>query len=244
MKTMAFASRNYKEMTRDWLTLLFGLAFPLLLLFLLSLIQSNIPNEQFHIERLTPGIAMFGLSFISLFSGMLIASDRESSFLLRLFTTPLRSQHFILGYALPLLLFAIMQMTFCYLVAFFLGLPLSSNTFWSILTLLPAALLFIAIGLLTGSVFTNKQVGGICGALLTNLCAWLSGAWFDVSLIGGWFEAVAYSLPFLHAVEASREALSGHLTSTFPHLGWVFLYAIGTSIMAIFVFKRNMRYVQ
>ncbi len=80
MKTMAFASRNYKEMRRDWLTLLFGLAFPLLLLFLLSLIQSNIPNEQFHIERLTPGIAMFGLSFISLFSGMLIASDRESSF--------------------------------------------------------------------------------------------------------------------------------------------------------------------
>ncbi|AIC93259.1 ABC transporter [Shouchella lehensis G1] len=243
MKTMAFASRNYKEMTREWLTLLFGFAFPSLLLFLLTLIQSNIPNEPFHIEQLTPGIALFSLSFISLFAGMLIASDRECSFLLRLFTTPLRSQHFILGYTLPLFLLALVQMTFCYLIAFFLGLPLSINIFWSTLTLLPAALLFIAIGLLAGSVCTTKQVGGICGAVLTNLCAWLSGAWFDVSLIGGWFEAVAYSLPFVHAVEASREALSGHLIDTLPHVGWVFLYAIGMSVMAVFTFKRRMRYV-
>jgi len=186
---------------------------------------------------------LFSLSFISLFAGMLIASDRECSFLLRLFTTPLRSQHFILGYALPLFLLALVQMTFCYLIAFFLGLPLSINIFWSILTLLPAALLFIAIGLLAGSVCTTKQVGGVCGAVLTNLCAWLSGAWFDVSLIGGWFEAVAYSLPFVHAVEASREALSGHLIDTLPYVGWVLLYAIGMSVMAIFTFKRRMRYV-
>ena len=240
MKTLAFASRNSKEILRDRLNLAFGIGFPIVLLLLLSAIQSNIPVELFVIDHLAPGIAVFGLSFISLFSGMLIAKDRTSSFMLRLFTSPLTSSHFIFGYTLPLLPMAILQVTVCFIVAFFLGLTVSINVLLTIIVLIPAAVLFIAIGLLCGSLFNDKQVGGVCGALLTNLSAWLSGTWFDLDLVGGAFKRVADALPFVHAVKAGRAALSGNYSSIFPDLWWVIGYAVAIMAIAILVFMKKM----
>jgi ABC-2 type transport system permease protein len=240
MRTRALALRNYKEMVRDKLNIVFGLGFPVIIMLLLSLIQSNIPVSLFEIDRLTPGIAVFGLSFISLFSGMLIAKDRVSSFMLRLFTSPLTAENFILGYTIPLLPLAIAQIAVCFIVALLLGLEVSVSILMSILVLLPAALLFIAIGLLCGSVFTDKQVGGICGALLTNLSAWLSGTWFDVNLVGGAFKAIANALPFIHAVNAGRAALAGNYGAIFPDLWWVIGYAAVMMGLAIAVFTHKM----
>lgn len=80
MKSLAFAARNHKEIIRDPLNLAFGIGFPLVILLLLTAIQANVPTELFVIDKLIPGIAVFGLSFISLFSGMLIAKDRSTSF--------------------------------------------------------------------------------------------------------------------------------------------------------------------
>lgn len=240
MKTLAFASRNTKEIIRDRLNLAFGIGFPVILILLLSAIQSNIPVPIFEIGRLSPGIAVFGLSFISLFSGLLIAKDRTSSFMLRLFASPLTSGNFIFAYTLPLLPMAVLQMTACFIVAFFLGLTVSINVLLTIIVLIPAAVLFIAIGLLCGSLFNDKQVGSVCGALLTNLSAWVSGTWFDIDLVGGTFKAVADALPFVHAVNAGRAALSGHYASIFPDLWWVIGYAAAVTAIAILVFKRKM----
>ena len=240
MRTRAFASRNFKEMVRDRLNLVFGLGFPIVLLLLLSMIQSNIPVSLFQIDQLAPGVAVFGLSFISLFSGMLIAKDRSSSFMLRLFTSPLSSASFIFGYTIPLLPLAITQIAVCFVVALFLGLTLSVNILMAVVVLIPAAVVFIALGLLCGSVFNDRQVGGVCGALLTNLSAWLSGTWFDVKLVGGVFEAIANALPFLHAVNAGRAALAGNYAAIFPDLWWVLAYAAGLTLLAIFVFTHKM----
>ncbi len=240
MKTRAFALRNLKELARDRLNLIFGIGFPLVLLFLLSMIQANIPVQLFQIEKLTPGVAVFGLSFISLFSGMLIAKDRSSSFMLRLFTSPMTAGNFILGYILPLLPMAIIQAAVCFIAALFLGLSFSVNILMCILVIIPAAVLFIALGLLCGSIFTDKQVGGICGALLTNLSAWLSGTWFDIKLVGGVFESIANGLPFVHAVNAGRAALAGDYAKIFPDLWWVIGYAAAVFAIAVFVFTRKM----
>ena len=240
MRTRAFALRNYKEMIRDKLNIVFGLGFPVVLLLLLSMIQSNIPVSLFEIDQLTPGVAVFGLSFISLFSGMLIAKDRSSSFMLRLFTSPLTSSNFILGYTIPLLPLAIAQIAVCFIVALFLGLEATVSILMTIVVLIPAALVFIALGLLCGSIFNDKQVGGVCGALLTNLSAWLSGTWFDVNLVGGAFKAIAEALPFIHAVNAGRAALAGKYAAVFPDLWWVIGYAVGLTILAIVVFTRKM----
>lgn len=240
MKMLFFSSRNFKEILRDPLNIAFGIGFPVILLFLLSAIQANIPVDLFLIDNLIPGIAVFGLSFISLFSGMLIAKDRSTSFLIRLFTTPLKSKDFILGYALPLLPLSIAQIVISYVAAIILGLDITLNMLLSIIVQLPTAILFIGIGLLAGSIFNDKQVGGICGALLTNLSAWLSGTWFDLNLVGGWFKELAYVLPFAHAVEAGRAAITGKYSNILPHLWWVIGYAITIMIIAILVFKRKM----
>ncbi len=240
MKTLAFALRNSKEILRDRLSLAFGIGFPVVLLLLLSAIQSNIPVKLFAIDRLAPGIAVFGLSFISLFSGMLIAKDRTSSFMLRLFTSPLTSSNFIFGYTLPLLPMAVVQVAMCFIVAFFLGLTVSINVLLTIIVLIPVAILFIAIGLLSGSLFNEKQVSGVCGALLTNLSAWLSGTWFDLDLVGGTFKTVADALPFVHAVNAGRAALSGNYSAIFPDLWWVIGYTVAVMAIAILVFTRKM----
>jgi ABC-2 type transport system permease protein len=240
MRFLVFASRNRKELLRDPLNLAFGIGFPLVLLLLLSAIQANIPVSLFKIEKLAPGIAVFGLSFISLFSGTLIAKDRTTSFLMRLFASPLSASDFILGYALPLLPMAIMQGAICFIVSFFLGLSLNVNVLVALIVLVPTAVLFIAIGLLAGSIFNDKQVGAICGALLTNVSAWLSGTWFDLSLVGGAFKTIAYLLPFAHAVDATRAAIAGDYASIFPHLWWVIGYAVVIMIIAIVIFNRKM----
>lgn len=241
MKLRSFASRNTKEILRDPLTLCFGLGFPLVLLLLLSAIQANIPVELFEIHHLTPGITVFGLAFVSLFSASIISKDRSSSFLRRLYTTPMTPGDFILGYTLPLIPMALLQGLICYMTAIALGLEPTISIVYALLLLLPVSLLYIALGLLCGSLLNDKQVGGICGALLTNLSAWLSGIWFDLELVGGVFQDVAYALPFVHAVELERAALAGDLSAIFPHLWWVLGYAVGLLILSIAAFLRQMR---
>ena len=239
MRMLAFAKRCMKEILRDPINLFFGLGFPVVLLLLLSAIQANVPVSIFEIESLTPGITVFGLSFMTLFSATLIARDRESSLLQRLYTTPLKSADYILGYMLPLIPIAMAQGAICYLVAILLGLQVTINIIFAILMIAPIAIFYIALGLLFGSILNVKQVGGICGGLLTNLSAWLSGAWFDIELIGGAFQKIANVLPFIHAVELEKAILNGNFTESLEHLCIVLAYGICILIGAIWLFLRQ-----
>lgn len=240
-RTLTFAKRNAKELIRDPLNLIFGIGFPLVLILLLSAIQANIPVSLFEIHRLAPGIAVFGLSFITLFSATLISKDRGSAFLQRLYTTPLTSRDFILGYTLPIIPLSIIQGAVSYLAAIPLGLDVTPNVLLALVLLIPVSLLYIALGLLFGSILTDKQVGGVCGALLTNLSAWLSGIWFDLELVGGAFKAIANALPFVHAVELERAAISGSFGDILPHLLWVLGYAAAAIFAAVYLFLRQMK---
>ena len=241
MRMLTFADRNTKEILRDPLNLAFGLGFPLVLIFLLSAIQANIPVKLFEIQHLAPGITVFGLSFMTLFSATIIAKDRGSSLLQRLYTTPLTPPDFILGYTLPIIPIAVAQCAVCYIAAIILGLEITAGILYAILFIIPVSVFYIALGLLCGSVFTDKQVGGICGALLTNLSAWLSGVWFDLDLVGGAFQKIAYTLPFVHAVEMERAILAGNFTGIFPHLWWVLGYAAAALVLAVLLFLRQMK---
>lgn len=241
MKTMTLSSRSAKEILRDPLNLIFGLGFPVILLLLLSAIQANVPVSLFEIESLAPGMTVFGLSFMTLFSATLVSRDRETSLLARLYTTPLRAVDFILGYLLPLVPMALLQCAVCYGFSFVLGLLPSLNVLLAILLEIPAIIFFTSLGLLFGSLLSVKQVGGICGALLTNLTAWLSGIWFDLELVGGAFFAVAKCLPFFHAVELQRAVASGAFGDIFIHLAVVGVYAVFALLLSILVFLRQMK---
>lgn len=241
MRALTFAKRNAKEIIRDPINLCFGLGFPLVLILMLSAIQANIPVSLFEIAHLAPGITIFGLSFMTLFSATLIAKDRGTSFLQRLYTTPLRPIDFIIGYTLPIIPFAVAQSLVCYIVAIILGLEISVNILIAILFIIPISVLFIALGLLFGSILTDKQVGGVCGGLLTNLSAWLSGIWFDLELVGGVFKKIAYALPFVHAVELERAVIAGNFSEVLPHFLWVLGYAVVALVIAVMLFLRQMK---
>jgi len=240
MKMLTFAKRCSKEILRDPLNLGFGLGFPLVLLLLLSSLQANIPVSLFEIDTLTPGITVFGLSFMTLFSATLIAKDRESAFLQRLYTAPLTGFDFIMGYMLPILPIAIGQAVICYLFAIPLGLTVSANMIYAIIGIIPMAVFNIALGLLCGSILGVKQVGGICGALLTNLSAWLSGVWFDLNLVGGFFEKSANALPFFHAAEMEKALFSGNFEEAAAHILPILLYSVVITAVAVFSFLRQM----
>lgn len=245
MKTKVFASRCTKEILRDPLTIAFGLGFPIVLILLFSIINRSIPQDAgatslFEINNLTPGMIIFGFSFISLFSAMLVSKDRTTSYLLRLFASPLKANNFILGYSIPLLFIALAQSTICFCFALIMGLTPTWNIIAAILLNIPTSIFFIGLGLLCGSLFNDKQVGGICGALLTNLCAWLSGAWIPLDLIGGIFRKIAYVLPFVHATNMGKFILQGNYSEIITPLTIVSAYSISVFVLTMIVFKNKM----
>jgi len=241
MRMLIFAKRCAKEILRDPINLGFGLGFPLVLLLLLSSLQANIPVPLFEIDTLTPGITVFGLSFLTLFSATLLARDRESAFLQRLYTTPLTGRDFILGYLLPMLPIALGQCAICYLAAIPLGLTVRIGILHAVIGIVPMAVFNLSLGLLCGSLLGVKQVGGVCGALLTNLSAWLSGVWFDLTLVGGLFEKIAHALPFYHAAEFEKALFLGNFDAAALHIPPILLYSVGITVLAVLCFLGQMK---
>ena len=242
-RTLCFAKRNLKEIVRDPISLGFGIVLPITLLVLLTIINSNIPaeaqNNMFEISKLAPGIGVFGLSFIALFAALLISKDRGSSFMLRLYTSPMTGSNFILGYLLPLLPMAVVQLIACFIAAAVIGLPITVNILVCIAVCLPITIVNIAIGLICGTCLNEKAVGGLCGALLTNVTAWLSGCWFSLDLLGGTFRKIAYVLPFANAVDAARAAVDGRFSDIPGSLWIVCAWAVGLLTVAIVLFAQK-----
>ena len=241
MRMVTFAKRCCKEILRDPVNLFFGLGFPLVLLLLLSSLQKNIPVSLFEIDTLAPGITVFGLSYMTMYSASLISKDRETAFLQRLYTTPLTGLDFILGYMLPLLPITLGQAALCFLFSIPLGLTVRIHIIYAIIGIIPMAVFNIALGLLCGSLLGTKQVGGVCGALLTNLSAYLSGVWFDLNLVGGFFEKIAYALPFVHAAEMEKALFRGDFQLAATHLLPVALYSAVVTVVAVLCFLRQMK---
>lgn len=237
----AVAIKNIKEMLRDPLTTGFGAGFPLILLGMFSLIQKNIPVALFEIAKLTPGIVCFGFSFLTLFSALSVARDRSGALMIRLMASPLRAEDYIWGYGLPMLPLAMAQELICFGFALAMGLECSGKIAAAMAAMLPAAMVYIALGLICGCLLNERQVGGVCGAALTNVSAMLSGAWFDISLMGKGIHAFAHVLPFANAVDAGRAALCGDYAAMVRPLTIVCAYAIVLGAAAKVIFTLRMR---
>lgn len=247
MRMLAYLKRTTKEIVLDPLSVFFGLGFPVILLLLLSAINSGIPAghgpDNFELRNLAPAVSVFGLSFVNLFSALLVSKDRGTSLLQRLFTTPLRAVDYIVGYLLPMLPIALLQTLVCYGIALILGLEFSVNLLLMLCGTVLISIFFAAMGLLFGSVLNEKQVGGLCGALVTNVAAWFSGAWFSLDMVGGAFKTVGQILPFYHAVEIQKALLRGDFGGLLVegHLWVVLAYTAVTFAAAVLVFTRKMK---
>lgn len=224
MKWLSLANRNFKEIYRDPVSLLLGLLLPVIFLILFSSIQKKMQLDIFSAKMLTPAITVFSFTFLMMFSAMLLAKDRDTAFLTRLLTTPLKPWHFVLAYLLPFIPFAVMQMGICFLVGSFFGVSVNTGSLLSVFFLLPIALTCVGFGIALGSLFTVNQVSGI-GSLLITVFSLFSGTWMDIKMIGGVFEMIATALPFYHAIDASRNLVAGYgINNQIINFLWIFGY--------------------
>jgi ABC-2 type transport system permease protein len=237
MRFLSLASRNMKEIYRDPISVGLGLGLPAIFLLLFSSIGKKAPIEVFTVKMLTPAIIVFGFGFLIMFSAILLAKDRQSAFLARLMTTPLKSSDFIMAYILPLIPISLAQIIVGYIVGIILGLKLDISIFIVLVILITAALGCIGLGLTLGSLFTQNQVSGI-GSITIVMISLFSGAWMDLKMVGGVFEFIGNILPFSHAINAARNisrglSFSGIIIDYF----WVLGYTLVFLVSGILAFK-------
>lgn len=237
MKILNFANRNFKELIRDPLSIIFAILLPLFLLFIFQ--QFKIPSEVYKIENFTPGIIIFSFSFISLFTATLIAKDRNTSLLIRLGTSPMKPIEYVLGYTLAVLPIVILQNVLFFIVAVFLGLNFDINVIFTILISIPISILFIALGILIGCVTTEKSASGV-SSIIVQLVAFTSGIYFSTDMVGDFFANVCKVLPFSRCVDITKGILNNNYQDLLNAIIIVFVYTIIVVSISIIIFKKKM----
>jgi len=250
-KTLTFAKRNAVEMSRDILSYIFCMAFPLVMLVIMSVVNQSIPPEAnmtiFRIDNLIGGVIVFGHTFLMLFTALTISQDRYSSFLMRLYVSPMRSSNFINGYILPMIFIGILQSIITILagivISFIIGYELEiMGLALAIIGAIPSAIMFISIGLIFGTLFNKNSAPGICSVIIS-LGSFVGGIWFDAEGIGGVMTTICKSMPFLYATKSVRSCIA--MDFTMGGIGISILVTSGTAIillvLAVISFQKKMR---
>lgn len=240
MRYTYFAARNLKEILRDPLSIILGALLPVLFIVLFSIISKNAPIEIFEPMSFVPGITIFGFTFITMFLGLLIAKDKKTSFLSRLFISPMTAKDFILGYFMPMFPVALIIAVSCLAVGVLFGVPASLSLLYTFLSFIPFVCFSIFLGIFLGTVCSESQIMAI-GNIYIIASAFLGGTWMDLNILGKTLKSFADVLPFSHAIEASRSILSGSSDNIWIHLLIVTAYAIAFFLLSVFFFKRKMK---
>ena len=238
MRTLNFAKRNFKELIRDPLSLVFEIALPLFLLFIFQ--QFDIPAENYKLENFTPSIILFGFSFITLFTATLIAKDRTSSFLIRLGTSPMKPRDYIIGYICSLLPIVLVQSLLFFLTAVIMGLTLTVSIIPTILASMVISVFFISLGILIGSLVSEKGTGGL-GSIVVQLVCFTSGMYFPKDSVGGVFEIICKILPFEACLNILQSVLNNDFSNlTVANIVVFAVYFVGVILLSIIVFRKRM----
>ncbi len=241
MRFKYLAGRTMKEIYRDPITVILGVLMPVLLLLLFSTLMGDNELDQFSPDNLLPGIVVFSYAFLTMFSALLLAKDKEQSFLTRLRTSPLRPTDYVLAYTLPYIPIAIVQTFLCMAAALLIGVTISLHMLTVFVILIPTMLVSIGLGLVFGVLLTENQVSA-AGSFVLVIASLFSGAWMDLRMIGGVFETVGYALPFAHGVDAARAILAGRgIAGSVIDLVWVLGYAVVLFLVGTVSFRRLLR---
>lgn len=249
MKSTVFAVRVSKEILRDPLSYIFCLGFPILMLVIMSVVDSSIPAQAnmdiFHIYNLAPGIAYFGLTFVMLFTATQVSKDRNGALLLRLYASPMKASDYVLGYTLPMCILGIVQTVICYISAFIVGLCRNysfslTSVLLSVLLLIPSLLMFTGIGILFGSAVGEKSAPGLCSIIISAV-GMIGGIWMDVDGLGGAIKKVSQVLPFYHGVKLARFPFVPGSDSLIHDLLFTLGFGLAFYSLAVVVFTSKMK---
>lgn len=250
-KTICFAKRNLKEMYRDVLSYIFCLAFPIVMLVIMTLVNESIPKEAdmtiFRIDNLMGGIIVFGQTFVMLFTTLSVSKDRECSFLMRLYASPMKSSNFTMGYFLPMILIAMAQaftaVAASLVISFIVGVKLSiGGVLLSIVFSIPSAVMFIGIGVLFGTILNSNAAPGLC-SIVISLGSFLGGIWFDAEGTGGVMYKICKCLPFIYCTKTVRSTIAMDFSWDCFLMPLIVVVAVALllSVLAAAVFKTKMK---
>lgn len=250
-KVRAFAVRCAKEILRDPLSYIFCLGFPLVMLLIMTLVDRSIPKEAgmtiFRIPSLSGGVMIFGLTFVMLFTAMTVAKDRSGAFLMRMYATPMKAMDFTVGYQLPMLVISLVQGLLIAAASLVISLITDGGLtvgglLLGVVSLLPSAVLFTALGLLFGTLFNEKAAPGLC-SIVISLGSFLGSVWFDAEATGGVLLSISKCLPFHYCTKSVRAAVQ--LTLSWEAFGLPLLVvcccALLLTVCAAVVFRLKMR---
>ena len=235
MRVKSFAKRNFKEIVRDPISLIFSCLLPLFLLFIFQ--QFKIPNEVYSLNNFTPSIILFSFSFITLFTAALVAKDHETSLLVRLRVSPMKAREYILGYTLAIIPIVVVQNVLFFILAFILGLSFSINVIYTIFASLVVTLFFIFLGIIIGSITSVKGASGISSAIVQVVC-FTSGMYFDNNMVGKGFALVCDYLPFKSQLNIIKAVLNGTVIDI-KDLIIFLVYLVIVIILSIRVFNKK-----
>lgn len=237
MRIITFAKRNLKEIIRDPLSIIFAIILPLFLLYIFE--QFKIPNEVYNIENFTPGIIIFSLSFITMFTSSLVAKDRSTSLTTRLEVSPMKSIDYILGYSISVLPIVLIQNILFFMTAMLLELNFSINIIYTILVSIPISLLFISLGILIGTITNEKSSSGV-SSIVVQLVAFTSGMYFSIDMVGNTFSTICKILPFQSTLNITKSVLNNSYNNILTSILVVVIYTVITIVLEIFLFKKKM----
>lgn len=237
MRTINFAKRNFKEIIRDPVSVIFAVMLPLFLLYIFQ--QFKIPSQAYKLINFTPGVIIFSFSFLTLFTAMLVSKDRTTSLLIRLGVSPMRPIEYIIGYIISLIPIVVMQSTLIFILAVILGLDLSINIIFAILVSIPISILFIGLGILIGSLFSEKASSGISSIVIQLVC-FTSGMYFEKELLGTIFSKICDALPFESSLIIIKWILNDINMISTKNIILFVIYLLVILLFSSFSFKRKM----
>jgi ABC-2 type transport system permease protein len=254
-RTICFFKRNLKEVLRDSVIYIFCLLFPIAMLLLFNLINSFSGGHTptFEVKSIVPGIITFSYTFITLTLSLLISKDRQTSFLKRLYSSPMKSSDFIFGYAIVGVIIGLLQTIVCVItggiITLFKGGEFISlgGILLLIVSQLPILIFCVFLGVVMGTLFSDKSAPGITSVLIS-ASGILGGSWMPIETMGG-FETFCKFLPFYPSVYLGRitAGATNALNALYTFDGYavvaiitIFAYMLASIILTIFTFKKNM----
>lgn len=240
-RVLLLSKRNILETLKDYVSLIFIVGLPIVMLVLMQILFGDIPEaSMFEITNYAPGICVFGYSFCMIYIGINMAHDKESAFMFRISVSPITKKEYLLSYVLYSFPIMFCQTILFYIVSLFFGLTFNGGFFLSIIMLIPSMIFFSCCGVLFGTISkSEKQVGPLC-SVLVSLVGIMGGVFMPIESISGGFLTVCKILPFYNGVNLAKCAFNlltfDNLVNFFILFGW----SIASFIFSLLVFiKKN-----
>lgn len=260
-KALLFTKRNLIEMMRDPMVYIFCVGFPLVMMLLFSIINHYLSQSQiiFELNSLVPGLLMFSYTFLMLMTGLLISKDRTTSFLKRLYTSPLKGYQYIIGYFIPFLCVGIGQdiitISGAYIISLIMGQSFTNfgNVILLCIEMIPMMIFSIFLGITFGLILNDKAAPGVT-SIFISAAGILGGAWMPVDTMGGFENFVSY-LPFYPSVYLGRiitgayhtipDSNGNMLLYSFSEKGLSYiiiylLYTVLACVLSLLIFRKRM----